>query len=146
MAICREVKRNALNEWLATQPAIIKELCLRLPIGRLYSFRGMKGEIQAYNEDGTVTMVFTGEWCEVAYPHKEYNLNPSEVIACDLPLPSDPVGAKFEGVSEWFDGMVENVEKYTQRRHLMGKKRIDSIRCEVDRIREILEQDINLKR
>ena len=95
MAKIIELKSAEWNKWVATRPQIIQDLCNRLPPDRLYKMTstGHRVFLYSYQENGTVTVVVSGEFNAIIFPRRVFGVKPDDLIECDLPAENDAVGS-----------------------------------------------------
>lgn len=87
MAKIREMDQAAWEDWVATRPAAVQELCRKLPPDRLYMNKPtqQRGTIYSYSEDGTVTVNFTGEHNLLMFDKQVFGIKPEDLEECELP-------------------------------------------------------------
>ena len=92
MAKVTELKQQEWEEWIATRPEVIRDLCTRFPPDRLYLLKtsGHRVTIHSYSEDGTVTVDVSGEYNFVFFNRQVFGIHPEDLEECDLP-PADEV-------------------------------------------------------
>lgn len=106
MAVFREVDEKGLADWLSTRPQIIKDLVAKISPGRLYRLKSSGHRVfpYSYSEDGTITVVVSGEFNKLTFERCVFGVTPEDLEECDLPSPDEPVGAvlkKKEHVEEY---------------------------------------------
>ncbi len=89
-----EEQQNAWDEWVASRPKIIQDLCRRFPPCNLYQLRdsNQKVTIVSYSEDGTLTVDISGEYNWVTFARQVFGIKPEDLEECDLPETSELVG------------------------------------------------------
>lgn len=97
MAVIREVDQDGLKTWLSTRPEIITELVVKIPPGRLYLLKTSNHRVfpYSYSEDGTLTVVVSGEYNAVAFERRVFGIKPEDLEECDLPVAGETLGAVF---------------------------------------------------
>ena len=95
MAIINEIDQDEFNKWLSDKPEIIKDLVKQIPPGRLYLLKtsGHKVFPYSYNEDGTITVVVSGEYNSVVFERNVFGINPKNLEECDFPDKDEVFGA-----------------------------------------------------
>lgn len=94
MALIAEVDQEALDEWLSTRPEIIRTLVARVPPFRLYLLKSSNHRVYpyAYGEDGTLTVIVSGEYNAVIFDRQVFGIDPDDLEECDLPPDDEPLG------------------------------------------------------
>lgn len=102
MAKVNELDEASWNEWVATRPLVVQELCRRLPPDRLYLLRstGQRVTLVSYNESGTVTVRVSGEYNVVMFEREVFGVNPDDLEECELPDGNESVGVRYTEESE----------------------------------------------
>lgn len=95
MAIIEEIDQGAFEKWLSDRPRIIKELAKKIPPGRLYLLKTSNHRVfpYSYNEDGTLTVVVSGEYNSVCFERNVFGIKPDDLEECDLPDKNEILGA-----------------------------------------------------
>lgn len=86
------VNSKDLREWVKSRPTVIKELFMRLPPDRLYTYGKIRKRVYivAYNENGTVTVCISPVFNKAIFAGfllGEYNVvcvKPDDIVECDL--------------------------------------------------------------
>jgi hypothetical protein len=92
-----ELDEAGWNEWVATRPPIIQEMCRRLPPDRLYRIKDAhRCTIVAYSEDGTVRVNVSGEHNFLMFDREVFGINPNDLTECDLPDENEVVGTMIQ--------------------------------------------------
>ena len=94
MTVIREMDSEAWDRWVAERPAVIQEMCRRLPPNRLYRLKssGHRVTIRSYCEDGTVTVYVAGEYNRVVFSRHVFGVDPNDLVECELPAPGEDLG------------------------------------------------------
>lgn len=94
MAKIYELDEAAWSEWVATRPESVQKLCRQLPPDRLYRLKtsGHRVTLYSYSEDGTLTVVVSGEYNAVTFGRKVFGIKPEDLEECELPQPGEPLG------------------------------------------------------
>ena len=94
MAKVREFDEANWNEWVASRPESVRELCQSLPPDRLYRMgsTGHRCTIHSYGENGTVTVTVSGDYNAVTFARNVFGIKPEELTECDLPDESEVTG------------------------------------------------------
>lgn len=95
MAVVREIiDQDGWQDWVATRPVVIQELCKKLPPDRLYLLKtsGHCVTIYSYSEDNTVTVDVSGEYNWVAFERRVFGISPENLEECDLPGDDELLG------------------------------------------------------
>ena len=87
MAVVREIDKAELNKWLEGRPPIIQDLCKKFPPDRLYLYKPTNHRVTlySYSEDGTMTIVVSGDYNAVVFPRQVFGIKPEDLVECDLP-------------------------------------------------------------
>ena len=103
MAKCRVMDEAGWAAWVATRPAVIQELCARLPPDRLYMLKssGLRVTLGSYAEDGTVTVDATGLYNALMFERKIFGVKPEDLEECDFPGDDEPLGVMLTGRAEF---------------------------------------------
>jgi hypothetical protein len=103
-----ELDNEAWDEWVASRPQVVQELCKRLPPDRLYRMEpsGNRVTIYSYSEDGTVTVVISGEYNAVIFDRRVFGISPDDLAECDLPPDGEMIGTVLTEPEE-IDGFCE---------------------------------------
>lgn len=102
MAKVAELNQESWDEWVATRPPVVQELCRRLPPDRLYRMRptGHRVTLVSYSENGTVTVDVGGEFNAVTFERQVFGVNPDDLEECDLPGADDVTGVLLTAPDE----------------------------------------------
>ncbi len=89
-----EEQRKMWDEWVASRPPIVRDICLKYPFDRLYRIKasGNRGTIYSVSEDGTLTLIVDGTYCRVLFAKNVFGLHPEDIEECDLPGPDEELG------------------------------------------------------
>lgn len=122
-----EFDRKGWEEWVATRPSTIQELCRRLPPQKLYRLKSTNQRVivHSYSEDGTVTVDATGEFNQVLFGRRVFGIDPSDLEECDLPGPDEPVGDLCEKAGLTQDEVVEMLTTIRKARERADEKEND---------------------
>lgn len=101
-------QQKGWDEWVASRPKIIQDLCRRFPPYNLYYLKdpGQKVTISSYFRDGTLKVNVTGEYNAVMFDREVFGIKPEDLEECDLPNASESVGTcltEKEDVEEFID-------------------------------------------
>ena len=94
MGIIGELNEDAFEEWLDGRPDIIREVATKCPPGRLYLLKISNHRVfpYSYSEDGTITVVVSGEYNAVLFERKVFGIHPNDLVECDLPKKGEALG------------------------------------------------------
>ena len=97
MAKIRKLKQPEWNAWVASRPESVRKLCRSLPPDRLYRLKtsSHRVTIYSYSEDGTVTVIVSGDYNALAFERRVFGIKPEQLEECDLPPPDEPHGVVF---------------------------------------------------
>lgn len=100
-----EEQISGYNEWVESRPEIIKKVARKLVPWELYQYGDHKVVVYSFHEDGTITVVVSGEYNKVLFGRRVFGVNPDELVPCELPGPDEPVGSALtpEEVEENMD-------------------------------------------
>jgi hypothetical protein len=89
-----EEQRKQWRAWVASRPECIQDLCRRFPPDRLYRLKssGHRVTLYSYCEDGTMTVIVSGEYNAVAFGRNVFGIKPEDLEECDLPAPGELLG------------------------------------------------------
>lgn len=95
MAIIEQMDPKAFSVWRDSRPQAVREMIDRWPPNRLYQMAstGHRCTIYSYSEDGTVTVLVTGEYNILEFARKVFGIDPNDLTECDLPAPGEVTGA-----------------------------------------------------
>lgn len=95
-------QKRLWKEWVASRPAVIKELCLKFPPDRLYLLKSSNHRVilYSYAENNTLTVDVLGKYNLVFFERRVFGIPPEDLEECDLPLPGEPLGAQLTGEQE----------------------------------------------
>ena len=98
MAIIDNIEKAEFDEWYAKRPPEVQKLINKIPPNRLYflSTSGHRVVPLAYSENGTLTVVVTGEYNSIMFERKVFGINPDDLTECDLPTENECVGAVID--------------------------------------------------
>ena len=113
MAIITELDQKRWDEWVATRPPIIQELCKKFPPNRLYKLKSSNHRVTlySYNEDGTMTVIVSGEHNAVMFERRVFGIKPEDLEECDLPGKDEPLGTMLTEQEEVDKFIEENREQ-----------------------------------
>lgn len=102
MAKIAEMDTEALAEWLESRPAVIRKMVESHPPDRLYRMSDTRYRVTIYSyaEDGTVTVIVSGEYNAVIFPRRVFGVAIDTLTECDLPGPGKPLGCLVEEPDE----------------------------------------------
>jgi hypothetical protein len=102
MAELFELDRAAWDEWVATRPKVIQDMCATIKPNRLYRMKSTGHRVTVYSlsEDGTVTVDVTGEFNAVVMERRVFGVAASDLEECELPGPDEVVGALLQEPTE----------------------------------------------
>lgn len=96
MAVVREFVSEVWEPWIASRPAVIREMAAKWPPDRLYRMPGgQRVFIHSYSEGGTVTVIVSGAFQLVTFERCVFGIDPAGLVECDLPGEDEPVGVLF---------------------------------------------------
>jgi|GEM_PF-1924051 len=88
-----EMNEDALAEWLAERPQVIRDMVAAKPPDRLYRIgSGHRCTIYSYAEDRTVTVYVGGEYNAVIFSRHVFGIPIDELVECDPPGPDELTG------------------------------------------------------
>ncbi len=95
MAIIKKLDKKAWEDWVSTRPLIIQELCNKFPPNKLYRLKksGHRVTLYSYSEDGTMTVIVSGEYNAVMFDRQVFGIKPEDLEECDLPCKDEILGA-----------------------------------------------------
>ena len=100
-------RRAAWDEWVASRPPVVRDLCEKLPMDTLYRLKGggQRVTLYSYNENGTVTVAVSRLYNLVVFERMVVGVEPDDLEECELPLPDERVGVLFshEMLSDYLD-------------------------------------------
>jgi len=126
MAILGELNVTAWDEWVATRPELVQEMCRRLPPNRLYRMKGKDDEdkgsgftghrvtLLSYSEDGTVSVAVGDKYNSVMFCRNVFGVDPDDLEECPLPGPEEVVGAVLteeEDIKDYIAALKERRAK-----------------------------------
>ena len=91
MAIIKKLsgkEEKVWNDWVATRPKSIQEMCVKYPPNLLYRLKsnGNKVVLFSYEENETVTVIISDKYNNnLAFERKVFGINPKDLVECDLP-------------------------------------------------------------
>lgn len=86
------------DEWVASRPPAIQELCRRFPPDRLYLLKSSNHRVFLYSyEEGadgtnTLSVIVSGEYNFVSFDRRVFGIKPEDLEECDLPPPGELLG------------------------------------------------------
>jgi hypothetical protein len=101
-------QKKAWDEWVASRPPIIQEMCRRFPPCNLYRLKttGSRVTLYSYSENGTLTVNVTGEYNAVMFNRQVFGIKPDDLEECDLPSAEEITGTVLtekEDVDSYID-------------------------------------------
>ena len=108
MAKIEGFDEEGMKEWLLTRPQVIQDMAKLIPPGRLYRLHdgGRRVFPYSYNENGTLTVVVSGEYNLVVFERNVFGIKPEDLEECDLPGPEEEVGVVLTD-NEDVDAFIE---------------------------------------
>lgn len=96
------------DEWVASRPQIIQDLCKKIPSYKLYLLKnsGHRVTIYSYSEDGTMTVNVTGKYNKVIIDRQVFGIKPDDLEECDFPNLKEEIGTlltKEEDIKTFID-------------------------------------------
>lgn len=87
-------QKKAWDEWVATRPSVIQEMCKRFPPDRLYRLKTSNNRVTlySYSESGTLTVNVTGEYNAIVFDRQVFGIKPEDLEECDLPSADEITG------------------------------------------------------
>lgn len=86
----------AWQKWVKSRPEIVRDAITKhnLRPDTLYRLKPSNHRVYLYSvsEDGTVTVVVSGEYNRVVFGRQVFGINPADLMECDLPAPGEDVG------------------------------------------------------
>lgn len=94
MAKIAELNEAGWQEWVASQPPCVQELCKRLPPDRLYRMKstGQRVTILSYGEDDRLRVNITGRYNAIMFDRQVFGIDADDLEECDLPGPDEALG------------------------------------------------------
>ena len=82
------------DEWVATRPPVVQDLCARFPPNRLYLLKSSNHRVfvTSYSEDGTMRVCVSGQFNRTLFGRDVFGVEPADLEECDLPGPDEDVG------------------------------------------------------
>jgi hypothetical protein len=116
MAKIAVIDEKGWNDWVATRPPEVQELCRRLPPDRLYRMKstGQRVTLLSYSENGTVRVSVSGDYNFVTFERQVFGVNADDLEECDLPGPSELTGALLtepEVIDEFIDSQRDALRR-----------------------------------
>ena len=110
---------SAWNEWVATRPEIVQDLCRRFPPDRLYRLKssGHLVTIHSYSEDGTMTVNVSREFNAVIMDRQVFGISSNDLTECDPPSPDAVTGTLLtekEDVDEFIEARRREYQNETK--------------------------------
>ena len=96
MAIIGEIDQDEWNDWVATRPKIIQQLCKELPPNRLFRLGNKRVFVTSYEEDGTVSVQISHEFNPLTIDYGVFGVHPQELNECELPTQDELYGSQFK--------------------------------------------------
>ena len=90
MAEIYELDNEAFGQWLAERPKVIHDLARLLPPNRLYRLDDRRVTLVSYEENGTVTVLVSGEYNLLVCERHVFGVRPEDLTECDLPDAKEP--------------------------------------------------------
>lgn len=86
-------------KWCKTRPYAVRKLAERFPPWELLRMKstGQRVFVAGINEDGTVSVVVSGDYNLTLHDRHVFGINPDDLEPCELPHPDEPVGAMMTG-------------------------------------------------
>ena len=83
------------EDWVASRPPVVADLCRRYPPDRLYMMKPTMQRVTlvSYSENGTVTVDVGSQWNFVTFEREVFGVDPANLEECDLPADDEPTGA-----------------------------------------------------
>jgi len=106
-----EIDEEGLDAWLQDRPQIIKDIAGKVPPGRLYLLKSSGHRVfpYSYSEDGTLTVVVSGQFNSVVFERRVFGIDPEDLEECDLPDESEMLGAMLTEDAE-IEQFIETVK------------------------------------
>jgi hypothetical protein len=106
--IANVVNQKGWEEWVSGRPPVVQDLCRKLPPDLLYRMKstGHRVTVYSYGEDGTVTVLVTGDYNLVTFDREVFGIKPEDLEECDLPPEGEPLGTVLTEPEE-VDAFVE---------------------------------------
>lgn len=81
-------------KWVSERPTKVRKIAERFEPWSLYRLQGRERvTIYSFCEDGTVTVVVSKEWNLVTFERRVFDINPNDLVPCELPSNDEVVGA-----------------------------------------------------
>ena len=82
------------KEWVAERPPVVRAVAERFEPWSLYRLKttGQRVTIHSFSEDGTMTVLVTGDFNLLTFSRSVFGINPDDLEPCDLPAPDEFLG------------------------------------------------------
>jgi hypothetical protein len=118
------------SSWVEERPACVREVARRFAPWKLYRMKdtGHRVLVSAFDESkssGIVScrVIVSGQFNAVSFERQVFGIDPNNLEECDLPSPSEPVGALLSQ-----DQVVENIDEIRLRvRPDLWERRADGV-------------------
>ena len=79
-------QQKTWDDWVATRPEIVQELCGRFPPYNLYLLKnsGHRVTIYSYLENNTMTVNVSNDYNNVAFERRVFGIKPNNLEECDV--------------------------------------------------------------
>ncbi len=87
------------DKWVESRPAIIRKMARKFPVNKLYREKthSLRVIIYSYNEDGTLTVIVSGDYNYVTFEYKVFGVKQDNLEECELPSTDEPLGVRLTG-------------------------------------------------
>lgn len=101
-------QKQEWEKWLSERPPQIRELAQKFPPDKLYLLKTSNHRVYpiSYSEDGTLTVVVSGQYNVVMFDRNVFGINPNDLEECDLPDENESLGTVLteeEDVESYID-------------------------------------------
>lgn len=114
MAKIADVDQTEFDAWLSTRPESIQKLAKKIPPGRLYRMDNQRVFPYSYNEDGTLTVIVSGEYNAIVFERSVFGVKPESLVECDLPEEGEALGTMLTDSKDIDDYLKSRRENETK--------------------------------
>ncbi len=118
MAKIADIDQSELDAWLSTRPESIQKLAKQIPPGRLYRMENQRVFPYSYNEDGTLTVIVSGEYNSIVFERSVFGVKPESLVECDLPEEGEELGTMLTDQKD----IDEHIKSWREENELTADK------------------------